>query len=524
MSGKRGSLIGFGRCETGGRSFRGVAAATAELREPDFISATPADVDRAAKLAADAHRTYGWTTGADRARLLRAIAEGVNKAADAITERAVLETALPEARIRSEIGRTTSQLEMFARLVEEGSWVEARIDHGAPDRKPLPKPDVRSMLRPIGPVAVFGASNFPIAFSVAGGDTASALAAGNPVIVKAHPAHPGTSELVGLAVQAAVRACGLAEGVFSLLFDSGYEVGQQLVQHPAVRAAGFTGSRTGGQALCRLAAQRPDPIPVFAEMGSINPVFILSGAARDRGAEIATGLHASFTLGVGQFCTNPGLVVLGAGDAYEPLVKRLCELVETTAPGTMLTSGMCANFERGTARLAGTHGVTLLARGGSEPARAAALVFATSAKTFLGNSKLAEEVFGPVTLIVRCDDDGEITAVAGALQGQLTATIHGTPPELESHRTLLELLAARAGRLVFNGFPTGVEVGPAMVHGGPFPATSDGQSTSVGTHAIRRFARFLAYQDYPDAALPPELQDANPLKIRRLVDGWFARR
>ena len=524
MSKRHASLIGSGRSDGSGRSFRGIAAMSGEFLDPDFVSATPADVERAAHLAAAAQESFAWTAGSVRGELLRAIAAGIAGAAEAITGRAILETALPESRIRSEIGRTTGQLEMFARLADEGSWVEARIDRAAPARRPLPKPDVRSMLRPIGPVAVFGAGNFPIAFSVAGGDTASALAAGNAVIVKAHPAHPGTSELVGKAVQAAVRECGLPEGTFALLFDSGYEVGQQLVQHPAIRAVAFTGSRAGGMALHRLAGERPDPIPVYAEMGSVNPVFVLPSAARERGREIAVGLHGSFTVGVGQFCTNPGLVVLKTGDAYEELVGRLRELVGATPAGTMLTAGLYANFERGVARLAGTPGVTRLARGVAEAKRVAAVLFETTAQTFLRNQNLADEIFGPATLIVRCCDDAEVLAVAESLEGQLTATIHGTAAELEGHRPLGLRLAARAGRLIYNGFPTGVEVGPAMVHGGPFPATSDGKSSSVGTHAIRRFTRLLAYQDYPDRLLPAELQEANPLGIWRQVDGEFARR
>jgi acyl-CoA reductase-like NAD-dependent aldehyde dehydrogenase len=393
------------------------------------------------------------------------------------------------------------------------------------------------MLRPLGPVAVFGASNFPLAFSVAGGDTASALAAGCPVVVKAHPAHPGTSELAGLAILRAAADSGMPEGVFGLLFDAGYgaglaggtdhAVGAALVRHPAIRAVGFTGSRRGGLALAEIAAARPVPIPVYAEMSSINPVFILPEAMRDRGADIAAGLHASVTLGAGQFCTNPGLVVVESGGAARSFLDELARLIQATPIGTMLSAGICAAYGAGVAERANLPGVELLAAAAAAPAvasvgepravhgQAGAALFRTDAATFLASPVLMNEVFGPTTLVVECAGRAEMLAVARALEGQLTASVHGTDADLAANGDLLEVLEGRAGRLVFNGYPTGVEVCHAMVHGGPHPATLDGRSTSVGTRAIQRFARPVCWQDCPDALLPEELREGNPLGIWR---------
>jgi NADP-dependent aldehyde dehydrogenase len=416
---------------------------------------------------------------------------------------------------------------LFASVIEEGSWTAPRIDRADPNRKPQPKPDIRSMWRSLGPVAVFGASNFPLAFSVAGGDTASALAAGNPVIVKAHPAHPGTAELVGLVVQRAARECGMPEGVFSLLFDAGTEIGAALVKHPRVKAVGFTGSLRGGRALMDLAAARPEPIPVYAEMGSTNPVFILPGAIKTRAAEIAASLHSSVTLGAGQFCTKPGLIFLPKSDAATALSVDLGARIAATAAAPLLTAQIRASYEKQLSSRARDNDAVLLAEGtrvetsGGTHVRATA--FEVDAAELSKHPQLAEEVFGPATLIVHCGTREEIIRAANELHGHLTATVHGTDEDLKEYSELLEILATRAGRIIFNGYPTGVEVCHAMVHGGPYPATSDGRSTSVGTQSIYRFARLVCYQAFPNSALPAELQNANPLGVWRLVDGNFTR-
>ena len=499
--------------------FRAVNPATGEALDPEFTSATPDEVDRAVGRAAEAFESYSRLGGAQKGQFLRRIAASLEAIGGELTARANAETALPLPRLQSELGRTCGQLRLFAALVEEGSWVGARIDHGDPERKPAPKPDLRSMLRPLGPVAVFGASNFPLAFSVPGGDTASALAAGCPVVVKAHPAHPGTSQLAGDAIVRAVRESGLHDGVFSLVFDAGYEAGLQLVRHPAIRAVAFTGSRRGGDALVAEAARRREPIPVYAEMGSINPVFVLPGALRERRESIAAGLHASVIQGVGQFCTNPGVIVTGRGAAADELLGDLEARMNATAAATMLTAGICDAYRSGVERLAATAGVVRRTTAQSSGNAAAAALFVTSAAAFAGDEAIRHEVFGPSTVVVACEDDGDLRDVARALEGQLSVTIHGTPGDLAAHRGLIEILETKAGRIVFNGYPTGVEVGHAIVHGGPYPATSDGRSTSVGTRAIERFVRPVCFQDCPDELLPPELQEGNPLGIRRLADG-----
>lgn len=522
MEMKGRSLIGAKRGAVSGTSFRGLNPATGEPLEVEFHRARTEDVDEAVRLAGEAFASYGRLSGRGRGAFLRAIADGLEAARDPIVARAQLESGLPVPRLKSEIFRASGQLRMFAAMVEEGSWVDARIDRADPERKPLPKPDVRSMLRPLGPVAVFGASNFPIAFSVAGGDTASALAAGCPVVVKAHPSHPGTSELAGLVIRGAVKACGLHEGVFSLLFDDGIDLGLALVRHPGIRAVGFTGSRRGGTALMAEAAKRPEPIPVYAEMGSINPVFVLPGALQERGDAIAAGLQASVTLGVGQFCTNPGLAIVGRGPDADAFRANLAGLMSASEPAVMLNRGICEAYREGTRRFGGAPGVTRLASvdvPSGEAALAGPAAFSTDADTFLASHGLMDEVFGPSTLLVESDSKEKLVAIARALEGQLTATVHGTAEDLEAHRELIEILETRVGRVVFNAFPTGVEVCHAMVHGGPFPATSDGRTTSVGTRAIERFTRPVAWQDAPDTLLPDELKESNPLGIARMVDG-----
>ena len=519
------NLIGFATSEGGDATYQAVDPARNEPLETVFKDATETEIDRAAQLAEKAFASYRHATPEVRAGFLEAVAAGLEAARDTVVQRANAETALGETRLTGELGRTTGQLRMFAELVREGSWVDARIDHGDPDREPQPKPDVRRMLKPLGPVAVFGASNFPLAFSVAGGDTASALAAGCPVVFKAHPAHPGTSEVVGRVISEAVQKAGLPDGTFSLLHGRSHEVGLALVRHPAIRAVGFTGSLKGGRALFDAAAGRQTPIPVYAEMGSVNPVFVLSGALENRAKEVAAGLAGSVTLGVGQFCTNPGLVVGLEGPDLETFVQTVSSHIAEAEPGVMLYDGVSQAFTDETARWRGASYVEVAGCSTSDESStsAQAFVFTTPARTFLEQPDLHEEVFGPSTLVVTAADRAELLEVARALAGQLTATIHGQADELADYSDLINVLQDRVGRLIFNGFPTGVEVGHAMHHGGPYPATTAIQTTSVGTAAVYRFAKPLCYQDFPQAALPPELQDGNPRGIVRLVDGVYQR-
>jgi 2,5-dioxopentanoate dehydrogenase len=517
------SSIGFREGATRNDTFRAISPKTGEALEPFFHSASANEVDLAARLAADAFRAYGNADGMTKARLLRAIASRLEGITELLVERAERETALSEARLRGEIGRTTGQLRLFAKVVEEGSWVMARIDRADPARKPTGRPDIRSVLRPIGPVAIFGASNFPLAFSVAGGDTASALAAGNPVIVKAHPAHPGTSELVGHAIRGAVRECGLSEGTFSLLFDSGTAVGTQLVQHSFIKAVGFTGSQAAGRALFDLAVRRPEPIPFYGEMASTNPVFVLPGAVETAGERIATDLFGSFTLGAGQFCTKPGLVFLQEGNPFELFARSLKERVTQAAGFTLLTGAISSSYNRSAEKREQESKAMVLARGQStletESASAPALLFATNASAFVANPELAEEHFGPSVLLIEYSTKQELLDCAHHLEGHLTATIHATTEDLLEHNELVQILTTKVGRIVFNGFPTGVEVCHAMVHGGPYPASTDSRTTSVGTLALYRFARPVCFQNFPDESLPAELKRQNPLKIWRIVDG-----
>jgi len=496
--------------------------ATGQAVAPDFHSADAADVDRAARKAEAAFRSYSRWTGKQKAKLLNQIAGAIEALGQELIERTVLETALGPERLKGELARTCNQLRLFAALIEEGSWVNARIDRADPNRKPAPKPDIRSVLRPIGPVAVFGASNFPLAFSVAGGDSASALAAGNPIVVKAHPAHPGASEMVGRAIVEAASQAGAPEGLFSLLFDSGIEVGRALVQHPAIKGGGFTGSCTGGRALMDLAAARPDPIPFFAEMSSTNPVFVLPHAAVERAEQIATGLYGSVTLGAGQFCTKPGLVLLGRDSATEQLSGKLRELMTGAPDQVLLTAGISKSYDRGVEQRAKLRQAAS-ANPSASGFRAVSTLFETDLDSVMSDHDLTEELFGPSTLIVRYHNRAKLLEFAQGLEGHLTATIHGNDQDLRDYADLVEILENKVGRLVFNGYPTGVEVSHAMVHGGPYPSTSDSRFTSVGTQAILRFARPVCYQNFPDAALPSELQNANPLKIWRTVNGALSR-
>ncbi|MHB1959653.1 MAG: aldehyde dehydrogenase (NADP(+)) [Acidobacteriaceae bacterium] len=506
--------------------FAAINPATGERLDPEYISASAEEVERATSAAERAFPVYGQLSGSEKAGLLREIAKGLEAIRDSLVERANLETALPVPRLQGEVVRTVNQLRMFAEVVEEGSWVMARIDRALPSRTPLPRPDLRSMLRPLGPVAVFGASNFPLAFSVAGGDTASALAAGNPVLVKAHPAHPGTSELVGQAIASSVRAAGLPSGVFALLFDKGTGVGTALVRHPRMKAVGFTGSLAAGRALMDLAAARPDPIPCFAEMSSTNPVFILPGALRQRGEQIAKDLYASVTLGAGQFCTKPGLVFLPHDEA-DGMLDRLQHFAEGSSPFTMLTQGIAAQFSRTVAERGHSGHVqcrtTSDGPNAGSPFTTHATLFITDAASLEAQPELSQEIFGPSALLVSCADREQTLRAAESLQGHLTATLLGTAEDFDRNRDLVAILERKVGRLIFNGYPTGVEVSHAMVHGGPYPATSDSRSTSVGSQAIVRFARPVCYQNFPEHALPEELRSSNPRGIWRMVDGNMTR-
>lgn len=513
------SFIGYSRSTSTQACGQGVNPATGEKLDPPYFGATPEEVDKALALAAAAFPVYSNLTGKERAGFLRAIAANIEAAVEDIATRGPLEAGLPEARMRGETGRTTGQLRMFAALLEEGSWVDARIERAIPDRAPVPKPDLRSMMRPLGPVAVFCASNFPLAFSVAGGDSSAAWAAGCPVIVIAHASHPGCAEIVATAVTKAAQETGMPEGVFSLLYGGGRTVGQAVVKHPAIQAVGFTGSRTAGLALMATAAARPQPIPVYAEMSSVNPLVILPGALAKGEAALAEAYYGSLTLGMGQFCTNPGLVFL-PDDQGDTFLTRLAELITAGTPGTMLNGAICQAYASATSEFEGVPGVKVLARCTAAPGhgQGAPVVFTVSISDFLKSHALQGEMFGPASLIVRGSLADIKKAIAG-LEGQLTASFFGTEDELAAHADLTQLLQQRAGRLIFNGFPTGVEVCSSMVHGGPFPATSDGRSTSVGTMAIYRFCRAVAWQAFPQAGLPAELRDDNPLGIRRMENG-----
>ena len=480
--------------------------------------ATRADVDQAVAAAQEAFRIFAKNRE-PRAALLERIAANLLELGSHLLETAHRESALPLPRLESERGRTVNQLRLFAQVVREGAYLGLRLDSADPSRQPIPKPDLRRWLRPLGPVAVFGASNFPLAFSVAGGDTASALAAGCPVIHKAHPAHPQTAALVGQAIAQAVAAEGLPAGVFQLLFGESHEVGGALASHEGIQAIGFTGSLRGGRALFDLAAARKKPIPVYAEMGSVNPVFLLPAAVASRGEAIATGLAGSVTLGVGQFCTNPGLVFLVENEASDALLATLAEKLATAPAGKMLYPGLCRGYEAGVEKHAAQAGVEKKTPAPPvEGLEAKPMLLVTSAATFEANASLQEEVFGPATLAVKCPDLATMAKLAESLEGQLTATLHAEKADQEAAAELLGILAEKAGRLVFNAFPTGVEVTHAMQHGGPYPATTDSRTTSVGTAAIERFLRPVAYQDVPEELLPEELQKTGH-QPQRLVDG-----
>ena len=491
----------------GTATFRAVTPSTGEALEPAYVEATPAEIDRAVTLADNCVEPMAALAPRQIGALLEGIAAEIEALEDELIERAALETALPVARLKGERARTTNQLRLFAGLVRDGSWKNVRKDGALPDRQPVPRPDLRRTVIPIGPVAVWAASNFPLAFSVAGGDTASAIAAGCPVVVKAHPGHPGTSELTGRAVARAVAAAGLPAGIFSLLQGASPETSLELVRHPKIAAGAFTGSLRAGRALFDAAARRKVPIPFFAEMGSVNPVFLLNEALAERGEAIADGLFQSVTLGVGQFCTCPGVAVAVEGAALEQFARTLRGRFQQGAAGAMLTASIARAYREATERTAAIAGVTVAWDKRATPSpEGLPAFFEVSDETFLKHDELQHEIFGPATVLVRCASAVRMLEVARRLEGSLTATIHGTRRDLEQNRALLAVLARKAGRLVFNGFPTGVEVCPSMQHGGPYPATSDPRFTSVGTAAIQRFARPVCFQDCPPEFLPSELQ------------------
>lgn len=531
------ALIGGRGVRGSGTPFAALAAASGAPLTPGFTGVGPDQVALACELAGAAFDSYRATSDEARAAFLEAIADEIVALGDSLVERAMLETGLPQARIVGERGRTVGQLQLFARLLRDGSWRQVTIDSALPERTP-PRPDIRLGQMPLGPVVVFGASNFPLAFSVAGGDTASALAAGCPVVVKGHPAHPGTSELVGRAIARAVLACGMPAATFALLPGADNGVGEALARHPLVAAIGFTGSRQGGLALLRIAQARARPIPVYAEMSAINPVFLLPHALGARTDTLARDFVASLTMGGGQVCTNPGLVVAVRGAALERFCSLASGALAACPAATMLSPAIGATYVRGVAQLAAGSGVRPLGRSAGAASATSATsaasatsatvatiaagqgaLFITSARDFLADDSLAAEVFGPASLIVACDDLAQMRQVAEHLEGQLTATLQIDSSDYDSARELLPVLERKVGRIVANGFPTGVEVSTAMVHGGPYPATSDGRSTSVGAAAIYRFVRPLAYQNLPQELLAPALRDAIAAPVWRRRDG-----
>ena len=501
-------------------SVRSFNPATRAEMEPAFGLASIDDVHAACTLAGQAFDAYRSVPLSRRAVFLETIADHIMDVGAALLERASAESGLPLGRLEGERARTCAQLRLFAKVVRDGHFLGATLESALPNRAP-PRPDLRMCNMPLGPVAVFGASNFPLAFSVAGGDTASALAAGCPVVVKAHGAHLGTSELVAKAVKAAVETCGMPAGTFSMLIGEGRSVGQALVAHPAIKALGFTGSRQGGMALLHTANLREEPIPVYAEMSSINPFFLLPGALAVNAANIAQGFVDSLTLGVGQFCTNPGLVIGLTGNALDTFRHAAAVALGSKPAGTMLTAGIHQAYVDGMTRRSSIEGVKRVAQGAAEGIGCAgqAALYECDARTYLAVPALEEEIFGPASLIVTCDSIEQMIDVANHLSGQLTATVHATDDDRGLAARLLPVLERKAGRILFNGYPTGVEVSHAMVHGGPFPATSDSRSTSVGATAIARFLRPVCYQNLPVELLPEALQDANTLGLLRMVDG-----
>jgi len=512
------NYIGGNRSGHGNEQLHSIAAVGGAAYPVAFLTATEQEVNAAVDAAVAAYPAYRALTAPVRAQFLDAIAEEIDALGDDFIAEVARETALPAGRLQGERSRTSNQMRLFAKVLRRGDFYGARIDTALPQRQPLARPDLRQYKIGVGPVAVFGASNFPLAFSVAGGDTAAALAAGCPVVFKAHSAHLITSELMANAIERAVKRSGVPAGVFNMIY--GDRVGAQLVKNAGIQAVGFTGSLRGGRALCDMAAARAQPIPVFAEMSSINPIILLPLALQARGDVIARELIASVVVGCGQLCTNPGLLLGVRSPELTRFIEQLREAMVAQTPQTMLNSAGLKNYDAGIARLAQQPGVTLLATGGSSDTQAVPRLFKGDASLLFNlNAPLEEEVFGPTTVIVELDSHAQLLDFARNMHGQLTATLQAQPEDLLANADLIALLEQKAGRLLVNGFPTGVEVCDAMVHGGPYPATSDARGTSVGTLAIERFLRPICYQNYPDALLPAALQNANPLGLLRLVNG-----
>ena len=514
------NYIGKQQRSRGERNFKTFNPVDNKENEVEFTEASSVEIDSAVELAWEAFEAYRNFSGLRKSEFLNAIADEIEALGDTLIEAYCSESGLPAGRAMGERGRTMYQLRTFADLVKEGNWVDANIDTAQPDRVPLPKPDVRKMLIPLGPVVVFGASNFPLAYSTAGGDTAAALAAGCPVVVKSHPMHAGTGELVASAIIKAAEKTGMPNGVFSNLNSSGIEVGVELVQHPKVKAVGFTGSIRGGRALYDLAAKREEPIPVFAEMGSVNPVVFLPGALNERGEALAKTYAGSVTLGAGQFCTNPGLLLGIKGEQLDHFIKKLSEAIVEIEPGCMLHPNIVGAYEANKKQVIDQTGLELV----SEFSEDVQVNFARQAvttvegSTFLENTALHQEVFGPFTMVVQCADKEQLEAIIKKLEGQLTGTVIARDDELNTYVGVVEALKNRVGRIIFNGVPTGVEVCPAMVHGGPYPASTDSRFTAVGINSIKRWVRPFSYQDWPDQLLPAALKNENPLEIIRLVN------
>ncbi len=515
------NFIGNELSGKGKEIFNAVNPANNQKILPGFHEATKEEIDNAIKKAEDAFIIYRNKSGKAKALFLETIGEEIMKLGEDLINRCREETGLPETRIIGERGRTVNQLKLFAGLLKDGSWVDARIDTAEAERKPVPKPDIRSMKKALGPVGIFGASNFPLAFSVAGGDTASAFAAGCTIVVKAHPAHPGTCEMIADAIRNAVLNTNMPDGTFSMVHGVSTEVGMTIVKHPLIKAIGFTGSFRGGKAIYDAAVQRLEPIPVYAEMGSTNPVFILPGALKERKEDIAKGLTASVTLGVGQFCTNPGLVFYENSEDAKKFRETAIDSFIEVSSRTMLTEGIKNAYKNGIENIKKNSGINFLAEGkeGKSKNDGTAYLMQTDTSNFLSNEKFEEEIFGPATLNVTANDKPELIKAAKNLKGHLTATLHATEEDLQNYKELVEILERKVGRLIINGYPTGVEVCHSMVHGGPYPATTDSKTTSVGTLAINRFTRPVSYQNFPDEFLPDELKNSNPLGIWRLING-----
>jgi NADP-dependent aldehyde dehydrogenase len=515
-----GELFIAGERVATGKTYKAVAPSTGAKLEESFSIASPAEVARACQAAEAAFASYSATGPEERAKFLEAIADNLEGLGDALLERGVQETGLPTARLTGERGRTANQLRLFAGELRDGGYEGVRIDSALPDREPAPRPALRARKVALGPVAVFGASNFPLAFSVAGGDTASALAAGCPVVVKAHPAHPGVCEMVAGAITKAVSQCGLHKGVFSMVADTGHEGGQALVADPNIKAVGFTGSRGGGLALMQIASERAEPIPVYAEMSAVNPVVLLKGALEKDAAGLGEAFVGSLTMGAGQFCTNPGIVFAIDCPELDVFADAARKAVDAAAPQVMLTPGIKSAYDSGVEKLAQLKGVKTLARGkDGDGCHAGAALFEAAADIFEGDASLSEEVFGASSVLVRCRDEAALIKALERLEGQLTATLHLTEADHGTAAKVLPVLERRAGRILANGWPTGVEVCHAMIHGGPFPATSDSRSTSVGTMAIDRFLRPVCFQNIPEELLPASLKGQGVEGRLRRVDG-----